>query len=99
MIKFTDFLKYIHRANQAEIEQIKSLVVTDTDRKQAEYIQAVCAAALTEFGIPPTVTQSQVLNTALSYAIRDLKEGGKQPSTLLISRIVNEIKNNTRNKG
>lgn len=90
--KFIEFFKCIHRANQAEIEQIKGLVVTDKDKKEAEYIQHICALALAEFGIPPTLAQSQVINTALAYAIRDLKEGGKNPSTLLIRRIVKEVR-------
>lgn len=94
--KIANLVKCIHRANKAEIEQIKNLVVTDVDRKQAEYIQHVCAVAMTQCGVPPSIAQSRALNTALAYAIRDLKEGGKQPSTLLVNRIVDEIKESRR---
>lgn len=95
--KLLNLLKCIHRANVAEIEEIKNLTITNEDRRQAEFIQGVCAAALAAYGVPTTVVQNEVLETAIAHLIRDLKDGGKTPSKLLISRIIHEVRESHKN--
>lgn len=94
MDKIKEILKCFHRANKAEIEEIKELVVTDEDKAQAEAITVAAMAALAACGVSITNTSyiNTIMQTAVAYGLRDLKDGLETPKKLLVHRIVDEIK-------
>lgn len=75
-----------------EIEEIKNLEITEEDEKQAKMLTVVVIVALNEMGIPVTAIGAKVIETAISYGLRNLKDGIEAPEKLLIGRIINEVK-------
>lgn len=89
-----ELFKCFHRANKAELEEIKGLVITDEDKTQAEVITAAAMAALASCGVQMTNNEyiNKIMQTAVAYGLRDLKDGLATPKKLLVGRIVHEIK-------
>lgn len=83
----------VHRANVAEIEEIKSIVPTDEDIVQADALASIAVAAMASMGVPALAIQSMIIKKVIAYGLRDIKNGVKSPKDLLLSRIVHELKN------
>ncbi len=75
-----------------EIKEIKSLVVTEEDRKQGKKLAVLAVASLTAMGVPISALGTEVIAVAMAYGVRDLKDGLETHDKLIISRIIKEIK-------
>lgn len=75
-----------------EIEEIKDLTLTETDKLQADVITGVAITAMAALGIPASTAVRDVMQTAIAYGIRDLKEGNTNPQKLIVMRVVNAYK-------
>lgn len=91
MGKISNFFKALHRANKAEIEEIKSLKLTDEDREQGARAAALAVAALAACGVPCGAAATPILTTVFAYCIRDIKDGVETPNKLLAIRIGEEL--------
>lgn len=89
--KIKNFFKAIHKANVAEIKEIKNLVISDEDREQGARAAALAAAALAACGVPCGAAATPILTTVFAYVIRDIKDGVKTPDKLLALRIGEEL--------
>lgn len=92
--KIKNFIGCLHRANKAEIAEIKGLIVTDEDRKQSEVITTVVMSALGACGVKIVNNGfiEEIIQTSIAYSLRDLKDGLKTKDKLLVNRIIKEIK-------
>lgn len=90
--KILDVVKALHRANVAEVEEIKSIVPTQEDKEQAEVLVSVAMAAMSSMGVPAVVMQRMILEKIFAYGIRDIKNGINSPKDLLLSRVITELK-------
>lgn len=91
MGKVIDFFKALHRANKAEIEEIKSLKISDEDREQGARAAELAAAALAACGVPCGAAATPILKVVFAYVIRDIKDGVETPDKLLALRIGEEL--------
>lgn len=89
--KIKNFFKAIHRANKAEIEEIKCLKISDDDREQGARAAALAAAALAACGVPCGAAAIPILQVVFAYVIRDIKNGAEAPDKLLALRIGEEL--------
>lgn len=91
-----DKIKTILRINknviEGEIDEIKSLKVTEEDEKQGEAVATLAVTACTSMGIPLGVVGQKILTKVFAYAIRDIKDGASSPNKLIIGRVIDEIK-------
>ena len=91
MGKLANFFKALHRANKAEIEEIKNLKISDKDREQGTKVAAIAVAALAACGVPCGAAALPILETVFTYCIRDIKDGVETPEKLLAFRIGEEL--------
>lgn len=91
MNKIIKFFQAIHKANKAEIQEIKSLSLSDEDREQGARAAALAAAALAACGVPCGAAATPILTTVFAYVIRDIKDGLETPDKLLALRIGEEL--------
>lgn len=91
MGKLLNFFKALHRANKAEIEEIKNLKISDKDREQGTKVAAIAVAALAACGVPCGAAALPILETVFAYCIRDIKDGAETPDKLLALRIGEEL--------
>lgn len=75
-----------------EIEEIKSLEITDSDRTQAKAITKAIVAAANSYGVPVGEAVQGYIETGIAYALRDAKEGIATPSNILMARIIRHYK-------
>lgn len=92
--KLLSLVGAIHRANVAEIEEIKAIVPTQQDLDEAEALACLAVAAMSSLGVPAVVLQKAIIKKVFAYGIRDIKNGVKSPQDLLLSRIIKEVRNN-----
>ena len=92
MAKFKRVLKATRRAIREEIDEVKSLVITEDDTAQAKAMRRVIVAAANAYGVPVPEQVQEILDKALAHILRDAKDGLKTPEKLLIKRIINNIK-------
>ena len=91
MDKILNFFKALHRANKAEIEEIKNLKLSEQDRAQGTKVAAIAVAALAACGVPCGAAALPILETVFAYCIRDIKDGIDTPEKLLAFRIGEEL--------
>ena len=84
--------KALLRAGKAEVDEVKSFVLTDNDTKRGQRVAAVVMAAFRAYGIPVTAEMSQIIEKASAYVIKDIVEGIREKDNLIISRVINEFK-------
>lgn len=75
-----------------EIEEIKNLEITGDDIAQAEALTNVVCLALAGMGIPVGMIGRKTIQIALTYGIRDLKDGIDNPCQLVAGRVIEEVK-------
>lgn len=85
------FFRAQHKAIKEEIQEIKSLEITDEDLKQAEKITDLVVQALGHYGYF-VLPLKPIIKKAIAYGIRDLKDGVKTPNKLLLKRIIENYK-------
>ena len=95
MARFRRVLKATHKAVKEEIDEVKSLVITEDDTTQAKAMRKIVVAAANAYGIPVPEEMQEVLDKALAYILRDAKDGLKTPEKLLIKRIIDNIKDDS----
>lgn len=89
--KIKSIFKINHRVVRAEIEEVKSLNITEDDKRQAQELAVLVAAGLAACGIPVGVIGQNIIAHVLAYALRDLKDGVESNDKLIINRVVCEI--------
>lgn len=92
MTRFRRVLKATHKAIEEEIDEVKSLVITEDDTAQAKAMRKVIVAAANAYGIPVSKQVQEILDKALAHILRDAKDGLKTPEKLLLKRIIDNIK-------
>ena len=92
-----DKIKTVLRINKnvlkSEIEEIKSLKITEEDTTQANKISALIVTGLAAAGIPCGALSQQIMARIIAYALRDIKDGVEVHDKLIIKRVINEIQN------
>ena len=92
-----DKIKTVLRINKnvlkSEIEEIKSLKITEEDTTQANKISALIVTGMAAAGIPCGALSQQIMARIIAYALRDIKDGVEVHDKLIIKRVINEIKN------
>lgn len=78
-----------------EVKEIKSLKPTEEDREQGKRLAILTVAALSAMGIPLSALGTEVIAVALTYGLRDLKDGLESHDKLIVARVINEIRKPT----
>lgn len=95
--KVTAFFRKLGRAVgiaiKDEVKEIKELKPTEEDYAQGERIAVLATTAMTSMGIPMAVLGTKIMGKVFAYAIRDLKDGVEDNDKLIISRVIEELKN------
>lgn len=90
-MKFRKLPKAIKKAVSDEVIEIKGLIITEADEKEAKILTRLIVAAFNAYGVPVPENIQNFLITVLKYGIRDIKEGCKTKDKLIIKRIINEF--------
>ena len=95
-MSFTQKLKSLFKINRnvikAEVEEIKSLELSDSDKNEGRAAAVLVASAMAACGFPLGAAATPILEKVLAYVIRDAKDGIETPDKLIINRIINEVK-------
>lgn len=92
MNKIKRFFKAFHEAMKDEVEEVKSLRVTEEDEQQASRVANLAADVMMAYGIPIGGCGRTIMKKAIAYGLRDIKDGVNAPDKLIINRIINELK-------
>lgn len=84
-------IRSLYRAGKSELNEIKELKITEEDLLQAEKYSLIIVSALSSSGLAFAPLLKPLLKIALSYCIRDIKDGEQEPDKLLIKRIMKEF--------
>lgn len=84
--------KAIAEAIEDEVKEIKDLNLTEVDQLQGEVIASIAVAAMTSMGIGCSLTMREIIKTSAAYALRDFKEGYTNPEKLIVTRVLNKIR-------
>ena len=84
--------KALVEATKEEIKEIKDLNLTEVDQLQGEVIASVAITAMSAMGIPASATMREIIKTSAAYTLRDFKEGYTNPEKLIVTRVLNKIK-------
>ena len=90
-MKFRRIPRAIRKALKDEIQEIKGLVITEDDTKEAELITRLIVAVFNSYGVPVPEQMQTVFQTILKYGIRDIKDGCKTHDKFIVKRILNEL--------
>ncbi len=96
MNKIKRFFKAFHEAMKDEVEEIKTLNVTSEDEEQAARIANLAADVMMAYGVPVGGVGRAIMKKAIAYGLRDIKDGVKAPDKLIIKRILNELKEESK---
>lgn len=77
---------------KAEIKEIVNLKPTEEDREQGKRLAILAVAALSAMGVPLSAFGTEIIAVAMTYGLRDMKDGLECHEKLIVSRIVKEIK-------
>lgn len=80
------------RVAQAELEELKSLNITEQDTEQGKAIALQVYSVCAIYGIPLPAAAQEVISRVAAYGVRDAKDGIKSPDKLIIGRVVHEFK-------
>lgn len=75
-----------------EAEEIRNLQVTEKDKAQAAFLESAVSVAAASVGVYYPNTLRPIVREAITIALRDGKDGISSPSKLIISRLVNNYK-------
>ena len=79
-----------------EAEEIRNLQVTEEDKTQAEFLESAVSVAAASVGIYYPAALRPIVKEVIAIALRDGKDGLSSPSKLIISRLVNNYKEQKR---
>lgn len=80
------------KVTKGEVEEIRNLVVTNEDRAAGKALSLAVYSACMVYGVPCPEKVQNIVAVAGAYAVRDAKEGIKTPTSLIIGRVVEELK-------
>ena len=96
MNKIKKFFKAFREAMKDEIEEVKTLKVTKEDEEQASKIANLAADAMMMYGVPVGGVGRAVMKKVIAYSLRDIKDGVNAPDKLIIKRVINELKEESK---
>ena len=79
-----------------EAKEIRNLQVTEEDKAQAEFLESAVSIAAASVGIYYPSALRPIVKEVIAIALRDGKDGLSSPSKLIISRLVNNYKEQKR---
>lgn len=90
-MKFRRIPRAIHKALKNEVQEIKGLVITEDDTKEAELITRLIVTVFNSYGAPVPEQIQTAFKIILKYGIRDIKDGCKTHDKFIVKRILNEL--------
>lgn len=96
MNKIKKFFRAFREAMKDEIEEVKSLKVTEEDEQQASRVANLAADVMMAYGVPIGGAGRTIMKKAIAYGLRDIKDGVNAPDKLIINRILNELREESK---
>lgn len=96
MNKIKKFINAFKKAMKDEVEEVKHLNVTQEDEEQATKIANLAADAMMMYGVPVGGVGRAVMKKVIAYSLRNLKDGVNAPDKLIIKRVINELKEESK---
>jgi hypothetical protein len=90
------FFKACHKAMKQEIEEVVTLNITKEDEEQASKIANLTADTMMMYGVPVGGVGRAIMKKVIAYSLRDIKDGVNTPDKLIIRRVINEIKEESK---
>lgn len=90
------FFRAFKKAMKDEMEEVKTLNVTKEDEEQASKIANLTADAMMMYGVPVGGVGRAVMKKVIAYSLRDIKDGVNAPDKLIIKRVMNELKEESK---
>lgn len=96
MMNIKRFLRAFHKAVKEEIEEVVTLNVTKEDEEQASKIANLTADTMMMYGVPVGGAGRAIMKKVIAYSLRDIKDGVNAPDKLIIRRVINELKEESK---
>ena len=97
-----DFLKRFFKISKKvlkdEVGEIKELKPTEEDYTQGEQLANAAILAMSSFGLPYSILSREIMKKVFAYGIRDIKDGVKDNSKLIMRRVIDEINAERKSK-
>lgn len=90
------FFRAFHKAVKEEIEEVVTLNVTKEDEEQASKIANLTADTMMMYGVPVGGAGRAIMKKVIAYSLRDIKDGVNAPDKLIIRRVINELKEESK---
>ena len=90
------FFRAFHKAMKQEIEEVIILNITKEDEEQASKIANLAADAMMMYGVPVGGAGRAIMKKVIAYSLRDIKDGVNAPDKLIIRRVINELKEESK---
>lgn len=90
------FFRAFHKAMKEEIEEVKTLNITKEDEEQASKIANLAADAMMMYGVSVGGAGRAIMKKVIAYSLRDIKDGVNAPDKLIIKRVINELKEESK---
>lgn len=90
------FFRALKKAMKEEIEEVKTLNITKEDEEQASKIANLAADVMMMYGVPVGGVGRAVMKKVIAYSLRDIKDGVNTPDKLIIKRVMNELKEESK---
>lgn len=90
------FFRAFHKAMKQEIEEVITLNITKEDEEQASKIANLAADAMMMYGVPVGGAGRAIMKKVIAYSLRDIKDGVNAPDKLIIRRVINELKEESK---
>lgn len=90
------FFRAFHKAMKQEIEEVVTLNITKEDEEQASKIANLTADAMMMYGVPVGGAGRAIMKKVIAYSLRDIKDGVNAPDKLIIRRVINELKEESK---
>lgn len=90
------FFRAFHKAMKQEIEEVVTLNITKEDEDQASKIANLAADAMMMYGVPVGGAGRAIMKKVIAYSLRDIKDGVNAPDKLIIRRVTNELKEESK---
>lgn len=96
MMNIKRFFRAFHKAVKEEIEEVVTLNVTKEDEEQASKIANLTADTMMMYGVPVGGAGRAIMKKVIAYSLRDIKDGVNAPDKLIIRRVINELKEESK---
>lgn len=90
------FFRAFHKAMKQEIEEVITLNITKEDEEQASQIANLTADTMMMYGVPVGGAGRAIMKKVIAYSLRDIKDGVNAPDKLIIRRVINELKEESK---